>query len=253
MRIQRRINHTGRIRIDKSRVSLLLEEDGNSRRISGNINFEGLALPPDALVYIEAYQQYALQRFSCGSVSDFALPANARLIEYDNDLPVRFKVKVVDVAGPERRLLAAARGIRASNEQPDADGREKLLPVVSRDLGDVPWRVNLYEDSLPELALNFHIPGCLDRIKSDPLFQALVFPSAIRSILSWIYWKGMIDENEDWVKRWLDFARGIVGEEPPNGHDDAEVDNWIEDVVSAFSRKHSLCTRLVGKLKEEGE
>ncbi|MEW5893571.1 MAG: hypothetical protein AB1697_10555 [Pseudomonadota bacterium] len=253
MNIQRRINHTGRIRIDKSRVEILLEGEPGSQRFTATVNFDGLDLPPGAPVHIEAYQRYALQRFDCGTVATFSLPPDSRLTELDGDLPIQFRVKVVDTAGPDGRLLAAVRGIRASNEQPDAEGREKLLPVVSRDMGELPWRVNFQEDSVPELALNNRIPGCIERIRHDPSFQAMVFPAAVRSILSWIYWRDLANNGEEWVTRWLVFAGVIAGEEAPKGDDPTEVESWIEDVVNAFSRKHNLCTRLVGQIGRAGE
>lgn len=253
MRIQRRINHTGRRRIEQSRVEILLEGEPGKQSFTASVNFDGLDLPPDAPVYVEAYQQFSLQRFDCGTVAAFSMPPDTRLTELDSDLPIRFRVKVVDTAGSEGRLLAAARGIRASNEQPDTEGRERLLPVISRDMGEVPWRVNLQEDSLPELALNNRIPGCLERIRHDPTFQALIFPAAVRSILSWIYQRELVGSEEEWVDRWLAFARGVAGEEPPDGNDPTEVETWIEGVVNAFSRKHRLCTKLVDQIGRTDE
>lgn len=248
MNIQRRINHTGRRRIDKSRVEIILDGEPGSQKFTASVNFAGLNLPPDAPVHIEAYQRYALQRFDCGTVATFSLPPDSRLTELDKDLPIQFRVKVVDTAGPKGRLLAAVRGIRASNEEPDAEGRERLLPVVSRDMGELPWRINLQVDSMPELALNNRIPGSIERIRHDPSFQAMVFPAAVRSILSWIYWRELVGGEEEWVSRWLAFAGAIIGEEAPNGDDPTEVETWIEDVVNAFSQKHSLCTRLVDRI-----
>lgn len=253
MNIQRRINHTGRKRIEKSRAEFLLEGEPGNQGFSTTVKFDGLDLPPSAPVFIEAYQRYALQRFDCGTVATFSLPPDSRLTELDRDLPIQFRIKVVDTAGPQGRLIAGVKGIRASNEQPEAEGRERLLPVVSRELGDVPWRVNLQEDSLPELALNNRIPGCIDRIQHDPLFQALVFPGAVRSVLSWIYWRDLANSEEEWVTRWLGFASAIAGEEAPDGEDPTEVENWVEDVVTAFSRKHSLCARLVEQIGRTGE
>lgn len=253
MNMQRRINHTGRKRIDKSRVEILLEGEPGVQRLAGRVNFQDLDLPAGAAVYIEAYQRYALQRFDCGSVSDFCLPADSRLTEFDGDLPIQFRVKVVDTAGPEGRLIAAIKGIRASNEQPDAEGRERLLPVISRDMGDVPWRVNFQEDSMPELALNNRIPGCIDRIQHDPSFQALIFPGAVRSVLSWVYWRDLADSDEEWVTKWLAFAGTMAGEDAPKGDDPAKVEEWIEDVVTAFGRRHNLCARLVEQIGRKGE
>jgi len=255
MNILRRINHTGRKRIDKSSVEILLEGEPREQRFSATVDFSGLDLPPDAPVYIEAYQRYALQRFDCGTVSTFSLPPDSYLTELDGDLPAQFRIKVIDAAGSEGRLVAAAKGIRASNEQSDAEGRERLLPVISRgDMGDVPWRVNFQEDSMPELALNNRIPGCIDRIQHDPSFQALVFPGAVRSVLTWIYWNDLAGgEEEEWVTRWLDFAGAIVGEAPPKTREPNEVAAWIEDVILVFSRKHTLCTRLVEQIGRAGE
>ena len=253
MSIQRRINHTGRKRIDKGRVEVLLEGGGGDQCFTADVNFSGLDLPRDASVYVEAYQRYALQRFDCGTVSEFCLPPNARLTEFDADLPIQFRIKVIDTTGPGGRLIAAVKGIRASNEQPDVEGREWLLPVIGRDMDNVPWRVNFQEDSMPELALNNHIPGCIDRIQHDPLFQALVFPGAVRSILSWIYWRDLVDSEEEWVSRWLTFAGAISGEDAPQPDDPVEVENWIEHVVRQFCRRHNLCERLVEKIRREVE
>ncbi len=255
MNIQRRINHTGRKRIDKSRVEIFIEGESGNRQFRASINFNKLGLPPGAPVYIEAYQRYALQRFDCGTVGNFVLPRNTALDKLDSDLPIQFRVKVVDTAGSKGRLIAAVRGIRASNEQPDGEGRERLLPVISRDLGEIAWQVNFSDDSMPELALNNRIPDCINRIRQDRLFQALVFPAAIRSILTWIYWKEQNNDGdgENWVKRWLDFARSIVGEDAPDSEDASEIETWIEEVVRKFSQKHRLCTRLIEQIGGTGE
>jgi hypothetical protein len=256
MKIQRRINHTGRKRIDMSRIEILLEGESGAQRFTGSVNFENLNLPPNGPVFIEAYQsgRYALQRFECGTVSTFSLPIDTRLSELDSDLPIQFRIKVVDTAGPSGRLLAAVKGIRATNEQPDAEGREELLSVWSREMGDVPWRINFQEDSIPELALNNRIPGATDLIKHDPLFQSLILPSAVRSILSWIYWNELTGEDQDeWVMRWLEFAKCITGEEAPITIEPAEANMWIEDVVVAFSRKHDMCTMLVDHIGKDGK
>jgi hypothetical protein len=261
MNIQRRINHTGRKRIDKSRVEIFIEEKSGDRRFRASVDFNGLDLPPGAPVYIEAYQRYALQRFDCGTVGNFALPRNTALDKLDSDLPIQFRVKVVDTVGSKGRLIAAARGIRASNEQPDGEGRERLLPVVSRDLGEVPWQVNFSYDSMPELALNNRIPDCINRIRQDRLFQALVLPAAVRSILLWIYWREPNNDEdgengENWATRWLDFAKSIVDEDPPDPRNTSEIEKieeWIEDVVRKFSLKHRLCQRLIEQIGGTGE
>jgi len=259
IKIQRRINHTGRKRINKKNVDInLIDQLGAPLRFTGTVQLAEIRLPVEAPVLIEAYQLSSFQRFHCGTVREFNLPEDTTLQELDPGNPIYFRVKVLDPVQKNGLILASVSGIRPSNEEPGEDGRDSLLPVGTKDLGNVPWRLDFNNEARPKLLLNFRIPGAVDRISSDPVFQGLVFPGVIREILTWIYWAedgGWEEENGDsWQNLWIEFARRVLGEEPPETKSDpSDVRKWIDEVVGAFGRKYNLCERLVTHAGGTGE
>lgn len=255
MQIKRRINHTGRRKIRRSMVRIkLVEQKEKPPAFNASVDLAALYLPPTADIYIEPYYKSSLQRFACGTVTNFTLPADTTLTDVDLGGPVLFRVKVVDNSGHVGRLLASADRIPPVDES-DEEDREFLLKVVTRDLGPLPWKVDLLPDIKPELALNNRIPDVLGKIKHDPLFQGLVFPGAVREIYSFILMEDDGGYEEDsWQEKWIRFGENLTGENRPD-HDesDGEVREWIGSVVAAFSQQHKLCDRVVDSMSGGSE
>ena len=91
----RRFNYTDRLRIRRSDVRIVLrEEDG---KLEFDADLRALAdydLPPDSLVFIEAYRQTNWMRFPFGQLGAILPGANRVLSQFDSPDGIQFRVKV---------------------------------------------------------------------------------------------------------------------------------------------------------------
>ncbi|MBW1947253.1 MAG: hypothetical protein JRI33_04875 [Deltaproteobacteria bacterium] len=247
MKVQRRLNYTGRKKIRKSDINIMLvEQDGKPPRFEASLKLSGLELPGNAPVFIEAYQSEIIERFQCGTVENPRLPGDTTLWSLDDTRPVRFRIKVVDPSGDNGRLLAAAFGITPRGDEPENEGRESLVKIQPADLGNTPYRLEFPDGRLVQLTVNLRIPYAKDRFSQDPVFQTLIFPAIIRETLYRIFLEGDFGDEDSWQGRWMNFAKRLHGDESePDSENPEEVDSWIEDVVRAFSQKHRICDRLI--------
>ena len=236
----RKLNFTERVKIPRSSVRVQLQRgDDGVLVFDPQVSFDDVSVASGARVFVEAYYRNSFMRFDCGSVESFAPPADRRLTEIDDTNIVRFRVKLVD----EHRIVAVADDIVVSAEKPESAGRMPLLPVnFSEDLGQEAWRV-MFEASGPVLALNNRIEGIRDIAKNDAAFFALVYPAAVRQILTQILLVDQQDAHEqgdEWWHLWLRWALRFAATLP----DDAdEAPFWIDEVLSAFCREQKLADR----------
>lgn len=232
----RKLNFTERARIPKTQVRVTLRRgDDGVLVFDPQLSFDGIDVVPAARVFIEAYYRTSFMRFDCGSVAAFAPPDDRRLTEIDGTSIVRFRVKVVDNALNDHRIVAVAEDIVVSAERPDAAGRTPLLPVNFSDaLGQQAWRI-AFEPNGPVLELNNRIPNVQDVAKNDAAFFALVYPAAVREVLTQILLvesRDAHEEGDDWWNLWLRWAARYAAAVLPRDEDEARF--WIDDVVSAF-------------------
>lgn len=264
MKVQRRFNYTGRRKIKKGDVDItLFEQAGMPPRFEVELRLSGLGLPGNAHVFIEAYQSEIVERFDWGTVENPGPSGDTTLWSLDDTRPIRFRVKVADPSGDNGRLLAAAFAIIPQGDEPEDEGRECLVSIKPvENLDNIPYRLDFSDGKLVQLTVNSRIPYAKDRFSKDPVFQTLIFPAIIRQTLYRIFIEyGCGDEDswqwyggeDSWQWRWLNFAKRLRGDERDESLPDCknieEVDSWIEDVVRAFSEKHKICVRLVGRLE----
>lgn len=258
MRFQRRFNFTGRKRLNKSDVQISLRPSPNgSMSFSAGINFSEMGLPADARVVIEARQHDLVQRFECGTVADFRVPADTCLTELDCDSPLSFGVRVVDATRTDRRLAAVARSIRPVGGDEDGAGRDSLLSLKCKDLGQLPWTIEYpeSEDDIPRLVVNSRIPSSMDRLRSDPLWQALIFPAAVREILAHVLHD--LDKNDEegldlWQSKWLEHGARLSGEHFLSAEYGDSASDWIDTCAREFSERFAVTDRILN-LEQEGQ
>ncbi len=239
----RKLNFTERVKLPRNQVRVTLRREADGvLAFDPALSFEGITAPSDARVYIEAYHRTSFMRFDCGSVGALSIPSDRRLTEIDGS-SVRFRVKIVDA----HRILAVADDIRVTERAPNASGRVPLLPVQFTDaLDQQAWRV-VFEPDTPVLELNNRIADIERIARDDTLFFALVYPAAVRAILTQIL---LIDRHEafeestEWWALWIRWAQRYLSAPLPDDPDDAP--GWIEDVVAAFASHHRLADRLRG-------
>jgi len=229
----RKLNFTERAKIPRSDIRITLRHDEDGVLVfDPQISFESIGVAPSSRVFIEAYYRTSFMRFDCGSVEAFRVPADRRLTEIDGTSVVRFRIKLVD----DHRIVAVADDLVVSGEKSQTSGRVPLLPVNFTDaLEQQAWRV-AFEPSGPVLELNNRIPDVKDVAKNDALFFALVYPAAVRQVLTQIL---LVDEHEahedgeEWWSLWLQWAARYASPLPRDAED---ARFWIEEVIAAFCR-----------------
>lgn len=241
-----RINSTSRKKIDASMATFTLADRSDGlAEFQAWIDLGSLGLLKEGEVIVEAYRQSLHERFSFGTV-ERTVPREATMLRELGKDGVKFRIKVVEPGSG--RLLARGDKLGAANVEDT--GRRELLKVVIDNLGQEPWKTKLYEDGLPVLVLNEDIPDALAKIKSDPVFQALILPGALRQILLML-WREQADEVEDdeddedrWTTNWLRYARHLTGREKPDWEEEQAVWSWIDDVCQAFCQHFSLLNKI---------
>jgi hypothetical protein len=231
----RRFNYTGRRRISRSRVRIRVAEQGQRRGFDAELGLDGLGLPAEASIFVEAYHRAAYRRFDFGTVGAPRSPSERWL----DGIPVRkplFRVKVVLGENGVARILAAADKVVPEDSDRREEARQSLLPVEYDDLGDRIWALDL-ESDWPRLRLNRRFEGIREAARSGPEFLTLVYPEVFRAILAKALDEGRFDpdcDDEDWGTLWLRFACRELGRPRPPEESDGGAAEWIDEAVNAF-------------------
>jgi hypothetical protein len=241
----RRVNFTGRKRIGHDRISLhLAEAGGGIPAVEFQVEFDSEGLPNDALVFLEAYRQTTFMRFDAGLVSEQRQKKAFLLTEFQSADAVLFRLKVTS---PENGvLLAEADTLRPAALDEKGIKRSGLLPVRSaKDLGSELFRLD-FEDR-PTLLINDSL-GDWRALATSPLFASLTLPLLLREILNRVlHVEKHFDadpSDSDWKSRWLWFGVLTSSAPPPEQEaDSTEIDDWVDDVVAAFSANKSIVNR----------
>ncbi len=246
--MQATINHTGRRKILRSelQINMKVSED-STPEFDVDFSLKRDNLPDDATIYIEAYKNNTIQRFHFGTVGHIVKPENRKLDQIDLSAPTLFRIRIVDETGHHGRLVASADQIR-----PDSDEdiqKNSLLPVKSTPLEELTWKVEIESGVKPVLCINSRIPDAKGQLASNPRFQSLILPAALRQILMFYLWNDDTDDDDPIAGQWLLFAEQLLNERP-HENDPLLLMQWIDDVVSEFSRAFRLTEILLLKLEE---
>ena len=235
----RRFNYTDRIRIERKDVRITLHEENG--KFSFDADLSALAeyeLPPESLVFVEAYRQANWMRFDFGQVGAISPAKKRDLSQFESPDGLLFRVKVTPNGDVHTLLAEADRIPMAQPEQSEAD-REPLLPVKPQKLGDEIYRVD-FIGGRPLLLINSEA-GNYANIGHSPVFMSLVYPAVFREILTRVLLIEKHDDDsnlEDWKSQWIKFASLHPGLGELPGPDDTEERNdWIDKAVAAFAKQ----------------
>lgn len=244
----RKLNYTNRIKIFQEDIRILVEERDGLFFIDANLsslsNSEKYELPPNGVIFVEAYQPSVWMRFNYGCVEKIQSPKNHALEVFDNLEGVKFRVKVTSAEG-DHRLLAEADKIRLEDQDESTGDGFSLLSVVSESgMGDEIYRVNFSnQDGSPELWINNEQNKRV--VVRSAEFQTIALPSIFREILTRILvieeWMDDDDDN-DWRCQWIQFAKTFSPDpEIPNPENEREdCFTWIDGAVLGFAKKLKL-------------
>lgn len=246
--MSRRFNFTGRVKILKEDVKILLEPQGNKQICNVQLRLDGYNLPPDAEVVVEAERGRVLRIRHNWGLAGKAFTAEGSSSQFDitsmgDPEDVRYRVLVVEPGS--YRLLATAEGVEAHNTQDGQAPQRSLLPIVMRDLHGGVWELENMDET-PTLALDSAL-GTKQEIKSSPILLSLL-PGVIRAILTYLahdqQGTGKDDESEtaedNTSNRWLELGEKWAGCPYPSNAEHRDIDDWAQKAVTGFCKEKKL-------------
>lgn len=247
---KRRINSTGRKRINRDKIEIRMLESlpGDPLRATVNVNLGDADLPSTAKVVLDAYHRSSGMRFECGTVGDLKVPPVLTLDEVDRSGSPLFRLKIVDEGENEGRILASAERIQPKSED-DQNDRRSLFPISYRDLRSDTWKVEIEQGDRPRLIINTRLPGFSYQLAESPLLQALILPAALRFVLQELSKSSETGEDEDegsWKDEWLTYCREQLGapDDPRDLSEDNEKADWIDEAVMRFGENCDFIGRI---------
>lgn len=247
----KRVNFTNRRRIARDRVRIELLP-GLPRRFNATLSLDGLSFSQSSAIFLEAMcaGSPVIERFPCGDVGHPRMLREQTLGEIEGK-NVFFTLKVVDRAERYGRIEGIAENIRPESSRHESGARQAILPIEPKDLGEEIWKLEFRGENV-FLLVNSTVSGLVDRAHTDPLFFSLVYPAVIRGVLERAFKReGDLDDvdgeregEELWARYWVRFGKSLHPDQTgPESRDAADVDDWIDEVVRAFSEKHRLKDR----------
>jgi len=236
----------------------ITEDDDGRQKFHADLKLSGYSLPEEGKVWVEAFDANAFMRFPFGTVADPRPQSDTVLDTFTGNDSYSFRVKVVDPTH-HSLLLARSTGISPVREDPEGDAGKALLRVTTRDLGHLPWKLEFPTGDYPLLVINNEIDAGKSLARSNPFFQALVFPVVLELILRRILVEEKFlpgneeDDVDEWMEAWLEFAGTLPGNSRLSVGvelDSDQKDFWIDESLSAFSRQMASVKKIRIDLRE---
>ncbi len=247
--MKRTINHTRKKRIPKGQIDIkVIKKRERLDSFRADIDLDGLGLPGEAQVYVEAYRRFQWNRYDFGRVNSLGAREPLDMGDLSHSETVSFRVLVKSESGV---ILALAEEVKPSEKQ----AKTPLLPVDFDNLGHLIWDLEFQRsDGGPMLVLNKNLPKTfmLEQARFDEQFILTVYPEVLRQVLARIIYgeenaKRIDDLPDGWQRDWVRMATNILPEkEPPEVLDPSdsefrrgEARKWLNDVKKEFAQKRT--------------
>ena len=227
-----------RQRINKQDIVLdIREEDGGLVVEMEFGNLEGYGFPPDANIFLEAYNRLNIQHIDLGKVGSFSGKAQEDLSSFEVPLrsKINFRLKVVDMNS--YALLGLAERLK------ERKYAESLLPFEERDINTI-FAVDWGNLDHPVLQINEKLGQSLERIK--PIIVEAVFREILFTLL--LDNESDVDDPED--HKWTKFAKRYNSDEIPKETEIQGRKEWIEKALDGFSDKANTVGNLVKQMED---
>ena len=142
--MKRTFNYTGRQRIDRSDVAIILSQNDGVWVYDATLSLAKYKFSRNAEIWVEAYRQNLWMQWPWGTILVPRSPADRKLTEFEDPDGVLFRIRVVQPHGPEHhKLLGEADGIPFVKAGEVDDRRRRLLVTIPDALDQQLWKINL--------------------------------------------------------------------------------------------------------------
>lgn len=252
----RRVNFTGRKRIERAHVPTLrvTHPDDDSVLLDVQVDLDDLELDPSAVIVLDAYRKSTRERIAMGTVASPLQLAARRLELFSDPHGIQYRLAVIAPgdAGEPGVLLGVADRLRAAGEDDGPTTGRPLLPFRSDPgLGQRVWALDLNGDD-PFVRINPSIGPWNDFVR-QPTFAALVLPEILGQVVRWLVETRVGDEEDGPIADWVEFIDRLGCELPEPGiePDADEMDVLVDDVAMRFASRYGFVDRLAQQIASE--
>lgn len=244
-------NYTGRKKIHLNEVAIsFVEQRQAGYDINVNFDLSRLDLEASSKIYLEVSYVGFFQSIDLGT---FDQPINSYNEVLKKDLcpwveSLKCVLKIVDEEGSIGMIRALSQRIKGSviNIDGESGGKKSFLPVVQKDLGEVPWKLQIEQYSVT-LIVNQKIKDVKSALLNDPVKRSLIFPLVMREIVTQIVFIGdYCIEGDEWYVVWNKYISRSLKVEFPDGGNTTDERNqeFIDEVVDKFCRLQRSASQL---------
>lgn len=255
----RRFNYTGRKKIDTNSINIVLMDGSNGiPEFRASINLNDYDFPIQSKVYLEAYYKSSMMRFDYGTIA--TAPSKVMdthtLGEIYSSICF-FRVKVVDESSEIGRIIGVADRIAPVTNESKKVQKLSLMYVVQQDIGNRIWKLELGDDyEMPILYINTRIDTSSpinEIVRSNPLFNSLVFPAIVEQVLTHILFiDTTYDEtSDDWRSLWLNYASQLGEPIDISILSDEQKQEWLDSVVDQFCLRQNMISLFEESFRDE--
>ncbi len=227
--------------IKKQDIILDITEEQNSLFV--NMEFKNVSdykFPEKSKIYLEAYNKQDIDHIDLGEIQSFSGKIKEKLPSFEVPArsKIKFRLKVVDTK--YWYLLGLSEKLK------ERKYAQSLLNLRTKSNINTSFEIDWVETDHPELIVNHELRECLTDIKS--LLAEVIF----REILHGLLFFFQEECNEDNLKdhKWIQFASKYKTYHT-NLKDSESKKEWIDDVISAFSKNHKAVKKLKQKLRKD--
>ncbi|MBT9488616.1 MAG: hypothetical protein IV093_13995 [Rubrivivax sp.] len=231
-------NPTGLVEIEKSRVTIVVDDAKKALTFSlVSLDLSNLTLPSPLNVVVIARRGNAEERLELGSA--LAWDRGFRtLSELGDDGTLAFRVLLLQPGSA--KLVAAAENVR-----PDGQGdSSSFIALEPADLGQRPWEVEILElEGRAVIRFSRDVYNSAGEAESDKFFMGMVLPEAVRRLSEWVAKNAPALDETAWepFKTWLSL-HGVT-EDPDEEREELQRE-WCNDVVEAFCNRFEFASQL---------